>query len=45
LKYWPKSNGATKEIREAKRCGIRIVQEYELIAALDEKLKKENANA
>lgn len=44
LKYWPKSNGATKEIREAKRCGIRIVQEYELIAALDEKLKKENAN-
>ena len=44
LDGWENSNGAMKEFDAAYRRGCSFVAEGELFAALDEKLKKENAN-
>lgn len=45
LDGWIFSNGATSEYNAAIKRGVRIVLEHELVAALDEKMRKENANA
>ncbi len=45
LDGWIYSNGATSEYNAAKARGVKIIQEHELVVALDEKIKKENASA
>jgi len=44
LDGWIFSNGATAEYNAARKRGVKIVLEHDLVSALDEKMKRENTN-